>query len=202
LNPISGNIRASMPFPPNTVYESGNFYHWLFPIVRKNGNEWLLSLLAERKYHVYREKNGEIRYEQTVELPLADAIDIKGVPLARIDDMYETSRNNIFGKIEELYHRKSDILVIYTKGVNEELVKLQDPENQEKWMQFIHGIPRYLAILDSNHQLKSIGIPLPKHLIFSSVMTGNGEILAVKNQETLGLEEDDVTIYKLNVEYK
>ncbi len=199
LEPNSGSIRSTMSFPPNTVYESGNYYHWTFPAVVKNEKEWLLYMLAERKYHVYREEEGEIEYKKSIEIPIKDAIDIKGVPLSSIEDIYETSRFNVFGKIEQLYHRGTDILVIYTKGVPEELVKQQNHEDPIQWMQFIHSIPRYLAVFNQNHKLIQKDLHLPEHLTFSSVLNGEGEIVAIKNQESLGVEEDWVTLYKLRV---
>lgn len=191
-----------MPFPPNTVYEDGNYYHWTFPIIRKNENEWLVSLLAERKYHVYLQKEGEIQFDRTVDLALEDAIDIQGVPLSRTNEMQEASKFNIFGKIEQLYHRVNDVLVIYTKGIPEERVKQQNREDPNQWMQFIYSIPRYLAIFDHHHQLLEKDILLPEHMIYTSVLNANGEILAIKNQESLGVEEEDVTVYKLRVKSK
>ncbi|WP_114747640.1 hypothetical protein [Pleomorphovibrio marinus] len=202
LEPGTSRIRTTMPFPPNTIYEDGNYYHWTFPIIRKNENEWLVSLLAERKYHVYSQKEGEIQFDRTVDLAIEDAIDIRGVPLSRNSEMQEASKFNIFGKIEQIYHKGDKILVIYTKGIPEERVKQQNREDPIKWMQFIYSIPRYLAVLDQNHLLLEKDILLPGHMIFTSVLSGKGEIIAVKNQESLGLEEDDVTVYKLNVESK
>lgn len=114
-------------------------------------------------------------------------------------EWYEQKGNIIFGKIEKLYRRENDIIVIYTKGVEEEISKNYDRENRTEWMDFIYNIPRYAAVFNNDHQLVQKDILLPKGLIWSSVVNNKGEILALKNQDYFEVEEDFVTFYKLNL---
>lgn len=195
LDTISGTVQRTMAFPPNTVYEDGNYYHLTFPILVKNENEWILSLMAERKYHVYLENGNELEYSRTVDLDLDDAVDIKGAP--NVDQMYEANQFNIFGRFYEMYTHEGMILVVYSKGVKEEIAMQYDPEDREEWASLIQGIPRYLAVFDRNHQLLCKDIPLPTGIHLTSVINNQGEFLAIKNQEYWGVEEDFVTVYKI-----
>lgn len=200
FNPETGKIRNTMNFPPGTVYGDGNFYHWMFPsIIQVSDSEWLLFLMAERKYFVYKKIGDELIYEKTVDLKINDAVNIKGSPIENVEVMYEGNRFNIFGKIEQIYSRKNDIVVVYTKGIEEEIASQYDPEQRVEWMAFINSIPRYAAILDTDHQLIQKDIPVPLGVHFTPVCNSKGEIIVLKNQEFFGVEEDFTTFYKLDL---
>jgi hypothetical protein len=195
LDTISGTVHRTMKFPPNTVYEDGNYYHLTFPIIVKNGNEWILALMAERKYHIYLENGNELEYSRTVSLELYDAVDIKGAP--NVDQMYEANQFNIFGRFHEIYTHDGLVLALYSKGVKEEIAMQHNPEDREEWGSFIQGIPLYLAAFDRNHRLLCKDLPLPAGIDLTPVINTQGEILAIKNQEYWGVEEDFVTVYKM-----
>jgi hypothetical protein len=82
--------------------------------------------------------------------------------------------------------------------MDEEIVKQYDPENRVEWMTFINNIPRYVAVLDKNHQMLQKDIPVPLGIGFTSVCNSKGEIIVLKNQEFFGVEEDFSTFYKLD----
>ncbi|WP_297335851.1 hypothetical protein [Algoriphagus sp.] len=199
FNTSSGITRTTMPFPPNTVYNSENFYNWTFPMIIKHQDEWILTLLAEQKYFVYQEKDGEIQFVRAVDLALKDAITMPGIPMNRQADWYEEFGNVIFGRIEQIYRRENDLIVIYTKGVGEELASQHNRENWEEWLAFLENIPRYAAVFDDNHELIQQDLPLPKGVRLSSIVTSEGAIIAEKNQEYFGVEEDFLIYYKLDL---
>ena len=199
-NPDTGKIRNTMDFPPETVYTDGNYYSWMFPsLIKVSDSEWLLYLMAERKYYVYKKVGDELVYEKTVDLKIDDAVNIEGGRLENIGVMVEGNRFNIFGKIEQIYSREQDILVVYTKGVDEEIVKQYDPENRVEWTAFLNSIPRFMAVLDKNHRLLQKDIAVPLGIDFTSVCNSKGQIIVLKNQEFFGAEEDFTTFYKLDL---
>jgi hypothetical protein len=55
----------------------------------------------------------------------------------------------------------------------------------------------YAAIFNSKNELIQNDILVPSGLIFSRVITKDGEILVKKNQDYFGSEEDQVVYYKL-----
>ncbi|MGY6523170.1 MAG: hypothetical protein ACXIUD_15665 [Mongoliitalea sp.] len=199
LNPSTGEIRTSMPFPPNTLYSSGNFYNWTFPGLARFKNEWILWMLAEQKYFVYNEQEGELVFSKTVDLDLKDAIPMPGIAMARYQDWYEEYGNVVFGRIEQIYRRESDIVVIYTKGVSEDIASQYSRDNWEEWSAFLDSIQKYAAIFDNNHELIQKDILVPKGIWLSSIVHRNGAIIAQKNQEYFGVEEDNLTFYKLDL---
>ncbi|WP_194975630.1 hypothetical protein [Aquiflexum lacus] len=193
-------IRNTMEFPPGTIYEDGNFYQWTFPsLVKVSEEEWLIYFLAERKYHVYHKEAWELVYQKTIDLDIANAVNTIGVPIENWEDYYEKSKFNVFGRIERLYALDEEILVVYTKGVPEDIARTNYSENMQERAEFINRIPRYAAVLDKSHQMLQKDIPLPKGMIFSTVVNNKGQIIALKDQEYFGVEEDVVTLYKVEI---
>lgn len=200
LNPESKTTRNTMDFPPNSVYSQGKYFHWIFPKIIRKGNEWYLTLLAEMKFHVYEETNGGIEFRKTVDLPVEDAIPMPGVPLNQFDQWGEKHSQTVFGKIEQIYRRKKDLVIIYSKGASNEFSKNYNPENMEEWAAFIIGLPRYAAIFDTTHQLIQKDIVLPKDILFSQTLNDENQIVAKKNQDAFNQEEDFNTFYLIDIE--
>lgn len=193
-------IRNTMGFPPGTIYEDGNFYQWTFPsLVKVSEEEWLIYFLAERKYHVYHKEARELMYQKTIDLDIDNAVNTIGVPIENLEDYYEKSKFNVFGRIERLYALDEEILVVYTKGVPEDIARTNYSENIQERAEFINRIPRYAAVLDKKHQMLQKDITLPKGMIFSTVVNNKGQIIALKNQEYFGVEEDVVTLFKVEI---
>ncbi len=198
-NPKTGSIRNSMAFPPNTVYASGDFLNWMYPTIIKSGNEWLLFFLAEMKYHVYQQIEDEITYIKSVDLEVKNSNPMPGIPMKQYGEWEEKYSNLVFGRIEHIFKRENDIILIYTKGVSEEISRNYSRENREEYTAFRNGIARYAAVFDRSHRLIQNDIELPKGILISSVLTEDEEILAKKNQDAFGVEEAFETFYKLNL---
>lgn len=200
IDPSTGAIRNTMNFPPGTIYEDGNYYHWTFPTVVPIGREWLVYFMAEQTYHVYSKEANQLEYRQTVDLEIEDAIKIKGVPLSNMGQYYENVKNNIFGKIQNLYLLDSQIVVHYTKGMEEEKARAFPRNTTEESRAFLHQIKNYLAVLDLDHQMIQKDIPVPQGIILSSVAGENGFILGLKDQDYFGVEEDMVTFFQMKLD--
>jgi hypothetical protein len=198
-DPKNGTIRNTMPFPPNTIYSSGDFYSWMFPKIIKTENEWLVSFMAERKYHVYHQVGKEVQYVKSVDLEVKNSIPMSGIAMEKHDQWDEKYSNIVFGRIEHIFKRENDVILIYTKGVSEDISKNYNRDNQEEYWAFRNGIPRYAAVFDHSHQLIQNDIELPKGIIISSVLTKEGKILAKRNQDAFGVEENIETFYKLQL---
>lgn len=202
FDPETNSIRTTMPFPPGTVYSDGNYYNWMYPTILKAGDEWLVYFMAEMKYHVYRQVGDEIEFVKSVDMEVKNSIEMPGVPMHQYELWDEKYSNLVFGRIEQIFQRKNDIVLIYTKGVSEDISRNYDRENQMEYWAFRNGLPRYAAIFDKSHQLIKNDIELPKGLLFSNVLSKNGEILAKKDQDAFGVEEAFETYYKLDLNKK
>lgn len=195
----TGAYRQTMPFPPGTIYEDGNFYHWTFPAVIPAGEEWLVYFRGELAYHLYGQKEEHLVYQKTIDLDLKDAVEIKGVPMANMDDYYEASLYNVFGRIQNLFVLDSQILIHYTKGMEEEKAKSFPRNTMEERAAFSLQITDYLAVLDREHRILQKDIPVPQGITLSNVVDENGAIFGLKDQDYFGVEEDKVTFYQMKL---
>ncbi len=192
LDTATHEVSHTMGFPKSSFYADGNFYFFPFPSIQKSENKWYLHILNELKYFVYRESGTELVLEKTVDLNVEDAV------LPRAEEfevgMEYSMSDQRPASILQLYRLDGKTIVIYKKGIPEELVKnsLADPS--------IELVDKtFAAVFDQEDDLIQNAIEVPEGLIFSRAITEGGEILAKKNQDFFGTEEDQVVYYKLKL---
>lgn len=199
VDPETGAYRQTMPFPPGTIYEDGNFYHWTFPTVIPAGEEWLVYFRGELAYYLFGLEEEQLVYQKTIDLDLKDAVAIKGVPMGNMDDYYENSLYNVFGRIQNLYLLDRHIVILYTKGMEEEKAKTFPRNTMEERAAFSLQITNYLAVLDREHRILQKDIAVPPGVTLSSVVDEKGAIFGLKDQDFFGVEEDGVIFYRLTL---
>ncbi len=163
------------------------------------GEEWLVYFRGELAYHLYGQKEEHLVYQKTIDLDLKDAVAIKGVPMANMEDYYEASLYNVFGRIQNLFVLDRQILIHYTKGIEEERAKSFPRNTMEESRAFLHQIKNYLAVLDREHRILQKDIAVPQGITLSSVLDEKGAILGLKGQDYFGVEEDKVTFYQMKL---
>ena len=199
IDTTSNSSRLTMSFPDGSIYKDGNFHFWMFPTVSRYGTEWLLYFKNELKFWVYQEKGKEVEFYKEVSLDISDAISEKGVPFEKVDDYNELTAYDFPGSILEIYRTSEQVLVIYHKGVSEEIAMQFDRSTADGARELESLKKTYLAVFDSDFKLLQNEIPVPQGLIFTTVLTENGEILALKHPDFFETEEDQVIYYKLKV---
>lgn len=199
LDTVSHTSRFTMPFPPNSIYNDGNFHFWTFPAVNKFGSEWILYFRNELKFWIYQEKEGEVLFQKEVSLGVTDAILEKGVPFEKADEYNDLTAYDFPGSIQEIYRTEDKVLVIYHKGVPEDLARQFDRDSPEGRRKIELLKKKRLAVFDLDFNLLQKDTPVPEGLIFTTISTENGEILALKHQDFFETEEDQVIYYKLKL---
>jgi hypothetical protein len=199
LDTASHTSRFTMPFPPNSIYNDGDYHFWTFPTVVRSGSEWILYFRNELKFWVYQEKEGEVLFQKEVSLDVPDAILEKGVPFENAEDYNELTEYSFPGSIQEIYPTEDKILVIYHKGVSEDQARQFDRNSPEGRREIEWLKKRYLAVFDLNFNQLQKDIPVPQGLIFTTILRENGEVLALKHQDFFESEDDYVIYYKLKL---
>ncbi|PZX51425.1 hypothetical protein [Algoriphagus chordae] len=191
--------RETMPFPPNSMYSDGNLYLWMYPTVIQSGKEWLLYFRNEMKFWVYREEGGEVVFDKEVSLEVHDVVKPIGVLFEQEEVYNSITKNNFPGTIREIYKSNDKTFVIYTKGISEELTREIDRDEPDGQRELEKLSKYFVAVFDSEFHLIQNEIPVPSGLVFTTILTEEEEILALKNQDYFGVEEDFVIYYKLKL---
>ena len=194
MDTLTQKIRYTMDFPQNSMYADGNFYFFPFPMVQQFGDRWYLYFWKELKYFVYKKEGEELVLEKAVDMNVEDAVLQTPLPFSQAEQYIQLTQNNKAGYIHQLYHFRGKTIVIYSKGIPEERVFLSQKNPSLELVD-----KTYAAVFDENNDLLKNDIPVPEGLFFSRAITENGEILAMKNQDYFGAEEDFVIVYKLKL---
>ncbi|MDI1322305.1 MAG: hypothetical protein PSV36_06115 [Algoriphagus sp.] len=199
IDTLTQEVRMTMDFPATSIYRDGEYHFWMFPNLMKSGKDWILSFRQELQFYVYRERNKEIELFKTVSLGLSDFVEGQGVSFEQADDYFEMTKNLIPGSIQSIYRHEGNTLVVYHKGVAEEIVKRYDRDDRDASAKLNLEKKFFLAVFNSAFQLLQNEVPLPEGLIFTSLISSEGEILALKDQVYFGSEQDQVIYYKLKL---
>jgi hypothetical protein len=199
MDTTSLESRQTMPFPPGSFYQDGNFYGWTFPTVLRREKDWFLYLGSEMKFYHYKESAGEIDFVKEVSLQVKDAVPQLGVPFEKQDDFFDIAGKSYSGRINSITFDKNHIYMIYEKGFSEDFMNGLDKDARKRKKQIEDEKQNYLAVFDQTLTLQENDIPLPKGLIYTNIVTEEGEILGLKNQDYFEEEKDQVVYYKLKV---
>ena len=196
---VSNSSRETMPFPPNSFFSNGEFNYWMFPTVIRTDTEWILYFRNEMKFWVYTEKEGEVNFQREVSLEVNDAVQPIGVPFEQEQDYRELTKNNFPGTIREIYRSTNRTIVIYNKGIAESLASQYDRDESSGRLELEKLKKNYVAVYDAKFNLLQNDISVPQGLIFTSILTEDDEILALKHPDFFETEDDFVTYYKLKL---
>lgn len=199
LDTVSQTSRLTMAFPPNSLYGDGNFHYWTFPVVSRLGKEWLLYFRNELKFWIYEEVSGEVVFRKEVSLEVSDAVEEIGISFENADGYNDLVEYVFPGSIVEIYRGKGQTVVVYHKGVAEEVARPFDRNSREGRREIEDLKEKVAAVFDENWNLIIKDLSIPQGLIFTTVLTQDEEILALKNQDYFGTEEDAVIYYKLKL---
>ncbi|MFT7424250.1 MAG: hypothetical protein ACI9O5_000183 [Algoriphagus sp.] len=197
LDTINNQTKPIMTIPKESIYADGNYYFIPFTSVTNFNEMWYLNFTKELRFFVYEMKNQDLTLGKSVNLQVKDAVLPLGISFDQAENYMELSKGTMPGTILQLYRMDELVIVIYQKGVSQELIFTNNllPEPQD-----LNSINKtYAAVFDTNHELIQNDILVPSGLIFSRAITKDGEILAKKNQDYFETEEDQVIYYKLKL---
>ena len=154
--------------------------------------------MAEMKFYVYEEQDEDLIFKESVSLHVKDQIPFPQASLQNSDELFSKLEMVVPSMIEQLYVLEDKLILLYRKGVSENIVKNYDRENHTEWMDFFESLPKYAAVFDSDYKLLQDDIELPTGTISTPIVNGDKQIVVQKNQRLLG-EEDWNTYYLLNL---
>ncbi|WP_209333028.1 hypothetical protein, partial [Lunatimonas salinarum] len=87
-------------------------------------------------------------------------------------------------------------LVIYSKGLSPETKAVYDVSDPAQRMKLVYSFPMEMAVFDLDFTNLTVDQFTPKSMNpYSALVDSKGQILALKDQERAGIEEDFHTLY-------
>jgi hypothetical protein len=198
LDTISGEYYPTMNFPETDAFEKGLFYGYPTPLIAHWGSRWFLSVNNALEFHVYFEKEQRLDFQQTVKTPAKKTYLDQPVSLEQMNSFFE--ENGMVYRIPQI-HRflplKDHFLTFYSKGVSPETKATYDVSDPIQRLELVNSFPMEFAVFDSNYDNRAVDLPIPRSMDpFSALVNRKGQIVALKDQEHAGVEEDFHTLYQ------
>jgi hypothetical protein len=153
------------------------------------------------EFHVYAEKDPQLVFQRTVKIPVQNAYLDQPVPLEQMDTFFE--KNGLVYRIPQI-HRflqlEDHFLVFYSKGVSPETKADYNVSDPAQRRELVYSFPMEFAVFDSDFENQAVDLPIPKSMgPYDALMEKEGLIVALKDQEYSGVEEDFHTFYKFKL---
>lgn len=201
LDTISGEYYPTMYFPETNAFEQELFYGYPTPLIINQGSHWFLSVSNAMEFHVYTEKEQRLVFQRTVRIPARNTYPDQPVPLEQMDTFFE--KNGMIyrsPKIHRFLSLKNHFIAFYSKGVSPETKASYNISIPEERMKLMDQFPLEFAVFDSDFENRSVDISVPKSMVFFSALVDKEDyIVALKDQEYAGVEEDFHTLYKFKL---
>jgi hypothetical protein len=92
------------------------------------------------------------------------------------------------------------VRINYSKGGSPETKASYDASIPEERMKLMDQYPMEFAVFDSEFENRAVDLPVPKSIVYYSAVVGSEvNIVALKDQEHAGVEEDFHTLYKFKL---
>lgn len=198
LDTISGEYYPTMYFPETDAFDPELFYGYPSPLITNRGSHWFLSVSNVLEFHVYTENKQQLAFERTIRIPAQNAYLDQPVPLEQMNTFFE--KNGLIYRMPQIHRflpMKDQLITFYSKGVSPEIKASYDVSNPEERMKLMDQYPMEFAVFDSDFENLAADLPVPKSLVYySALVDREGYIVALKDQEHVGEEEDFHTLYK------
>lgn len=195
---ISGEYYPTMYFPETDAFDPELFYGYPSPLIQNRDSHWFLSISNAMEFHVYVEREGKLDFQQTIKIPAKETYLDLPVPLEQMDDFFEQNgRIYRIPQIHQFLPLEEYFIAFYSKGVSPEIKASYDVSIPEERMTLMDQYPMEFAVFDSDFKNLAVDLPVPKSLVYySALVDREGYIVALKDQEHVGEEEDFHTLYK------
>lgn len=196
----SGDTISVMRLPEISGILDGQMHGMTFPVISETERHVLLSTWIEPVIYVYSKLNGEIVYDQSVQIDIPDWVSYTPTELEDREGFYLQNNKRINGNLVDVLESGEYYIAVYQKGIEENKMPEKD-EDQEKYNLEIKRKNRYYAaIFDKEFKQLAVNVPFPASSAVPGVVNKAGEIMVSKNASLSETEDDGIILYKLKLE--
>ncbi|GAB4107566.1 hypothetical protein GCM10028791_00120 [Echinicola sediminis] len=191
-----GSLTPVLPIPEISKYKDGQYYSSVYPFITKIGDLIYMLLKNEPSLHVYKINGMAIDYLRSVNFGGEEFVDIipsENQASFQFDRNFKEMRP---GEVESIFDIGGYLIAVYKNGIDadrytEELA--DDPLRKAEMNPF------YLSVFDKKQQLVNRSVKVPSKVRFIQAVMPDGKMLASKNKDLLGEEQDFETFYLMEL---
>lgn len=195
----SGDTISVLSLPETSKILDGQMHGMLFPVVTQAEKHVLLSTWVEPVIYVYSKSNGDIVYDQTVQIDIPDWVAYTPTEIEDREGFYLQNNKRINGSLVDILELGEYYVAVYQKGIKESKMP-EKGEDQDKYSLDIQmKNPYFAAIFDKNFSQLATNIPFPATSNAPRVVNADGELVVSKDASLSETEDNGLILYKLKL---
>ena len=197
----SGTVSSHMEIPSGSMFRDGQNHGIYIPVIKKKGNQWLLSTWFDPFLYVYEEQNGDLQFVKAVDLGLDDLIAYEPVAMENSEAFFDKNADIRAGNINDILWLEDYIVVVYRKGLDKNtLSEINQNYPAETNVEIEKQDPFYAVILDKSFNLIAKDVNFPYGIHYPNVVNTANEIVSLKHPALFDVEENFITLYKMKLQ--
>ena len=201
LDLTTGSVSSHMEIPPESMFRDGMNYGIYIPVIKKKDNHWLLSTWFDPFIYVYEEQNGVLQLIKTIDLELNDLVTYEPVAMENSGSFFDKNADIRPGNINDILWLDDNIVVVYRKGLNKNSVnEIQQNYPAEANVEIEKQDPFYAVVLDKAFNLIAKDVEFPYGIHYPNVVNTANEIVSLKHPALFDVEENYITLYKMQLQ--
>lgn len=203
LNLKTGTLTSHIKIPDQSVFKDGRNHGLYIPIIKKKGNEWLVSTWFDPAIYIYEERGDEFILKKSVDLQINDLVKYETVDMEKSDMFFEINSGTRPGHINDILLLDGYTVIVYRKGLDKQAQnEIHNNYRENPNLEIEKKDPFFAVVLDKEYNIVSKDVALPFGVYYPNVVNNNNEIVSLKNPNLFDVEENYITLYKmkLNVE--
>lgn len=117
------------------------------------------------------------------------------------DEFYEHNDKIRAGNINDILLLDEYTVIVYRKGLSrEEQIEIEDSFSDVNF-ETEKRDPFYAVVLDKNYDVISSDVLFPYGVYYPNMVNNSNEIVALKNPEMFGVEEEFLTLYQIVLKF-
>ena len=202
-NANTGETNQYLEIPEQSIFKDGKNHGIYVPVIKNKGSDWLVSTWFDPFVFLYKENEEGIIFEKAIDLQISGMNNYQPVDMKNSEQFFDANADARPGNINDILFLDNHTVIVYRKGLTEEEqkdIKANFP-NQTK-MELEKKDAFYAVILDKDYKVLDSNVKFPNGVYYPNVVNKNNEIIVLKNPDLFDVEENYVTLYRMELGFE
>ena len=202
-NSKTGETKPYLEIPEQSIFKDGMNHGIYVPVIKNKGNDWLVSTWFDPFVYLYKENENGITFEKAIDLQITGMNNYQSVEMKNSDQFFDINAGKRPGNINDILFMDDYTVIVYRKGLTDQEqkdIKANFPNQTKMEMEKIDTF--YAVILDKDYNVLESKVNFPNGVYYPNTVNKSNEIIALKNPDLFDVEENYVTLYRMELGFE
>tara|TARA_R110001592_G_scaffold238127_1_gene497498 strand:- start:60625 stop:61815 length:1191 start_codon:yes stop_codon:yes gene_type:complete len=199
-NANTGETNQYLEIPERSIFKDGKNHGIYIPVIKNKGSDWLVSTWFDPFVFLYKESAEGIIFEKAIDLQISGMNNYQPVEMNNSEQFFDINEGKRPGNINDILFMDDYTVIVYRKGLTEaEQADIKGQFPSETKIEMERKDAFYAVILNKDYKVLDSNVKFPEGVYYPNVVSNKNEIIALKNPDLFDIEENYVTLYRMEL---